>query len=247
MVIDTPTIRTGAASRRNVAHTVEELNRKAVREGAAAPADGARVPAGVDRRRRAAPGGAVRGPRHRRQGRRHQAHHRLPEPAHLPRRGASPRPASASARSGTSSATSRICRPPARSCCSTAAGTTAPGVEHVMGYCTTDQYEEFLRFCPLFEQALINDGIMLVEVLAVGQRRGAGAPLRETPVRSAQALEVQPHRPAGARPLGRLRRSQGPDVHLHRRRAQPLVCGRGRRQAHRAPEPHQPPAVGHPL
>jgi polyphosphate kinase len=37
------------------------------------------------------------------------------------------------------------------------------GVEHVMGYCTQEQYEEFLRFCPLFEQALQNDGIMLVK------------------------------------------------------------------------------------
>ncbi len=37
------------------------------------------------------------------------------------------------------------------------------GVEHVMGFCTQDQYEEFLRFCPLFEQALQNDGIMLVK------------------------------------------------------------------------------------
>ena len=37
------------------------------------------------------------------------------------------------------------------------------GVEHVMGYCTEDEYEEFLRFCPLFEQALQNDGIMLVK------------------------------------------------------------------------------------
>ncbi|HWJ49656.1 MAG TPA: polyphosphate kinase 2 [Solirubrobacteraceae bacterium] len=37
------------------------------------------------------------------------------------------------------------------------------GVEHVMGYCTEDQYEEFLRFCPLFEQALQNDGITLVK------------------------------------------------------------------------------------
>jgi polyphosphate kinase len=37
------------------------------------------------------------------------------------------------------------------------------GVEHVMGYCTQQQYEEFLRFCPLFEQALQNDGIMLVK------------------------------------------------------------------------------------
>jgi polyphosphate kinase 2 len=37
------------------------------------------------------------------------------------------------------------------------------GVEHVMGFCTEEQYEEFLRFCPEFEQALINDGILLVK------------------------------------------------------------------------------------
>ena len=37
------------------------------------------------------------------------------------------------------------------------------GVEHVMGFCTEAQYEEFLRFCPEFEQALINDGIILVK------------------------------------------------------------------------------------
>jgi polyphosphate kinase 2 len=37
------------------------------------------------------------------------------------------------------------------------------GVEHVMGFCSEDEYEEFLRFCPSFEQALQNDGIMLVK------------------------------------------------------------------------------------
>jgi polyphosphate kinase len=37
------------------------------------------------------------------------------------------------------------------------------GVEHVMGYCTEDQYEEFLSFCPYFEQTIQNDGIMLVK------------------------------------------------------------------------------------
>ncbi len=37
------------------------------------------------------------------------------------------------------------------------------GVERVMGYCTPAQYEEFLRFCPLFEHALQNDGILLVK------------------------------------------------------------------------------------
>jgi polyphosphate kinase len=37
------------------------------------------------------------------------------------------------------------------------------GVERVMGFCTDAEYEEFLRFCPLFEQALQNDGIVLVK------------------------------------------------------------------------------------
>jgi polyphosphate kinase 2 len=45
------------------------------------------------------------------------------------------------------------------------------GVEHVMGYCTPAEYEEFLRFCPQFEQALQNDGIMLVKYwLSVSDR-----------------------------------------------------------------------------
>jgi polyphosphate kinase 2 len=37
------------------------------------------------------------------------------------------------------------------------------GVERVLGYCTDAQYEEFLRFCPMFEEALQNDGMMLVK------------------------------------------------------------------------------------
>jgi polyphosphate kinase len=37
------------------------------------------------------------------------------------------------------------------------------GVEHVMGYCTQAEYEEFLRFCPQFEQTLQSDGIVLVK------------------------------------------------------------------------------------
>jgi polyphosphate kinase len=37
------------------------------------------------------------------------------------------------------------------------------GVEHVMGYCTQAEYEEFLRFCPQFEQTLQNDGMRLVK------------------------------------------------------------------------------------
>jgi len=37
------------------------------------------------------------------------------------------------------------------------------GVEQVMGYCTNDEYEEFLRSCPEFERMLIRSGIILVK------------------------------------------------------------------------------------
>jgi polyphosphate kinase 2 len=37
------------------------------------------------------------------------------------------------------------------------------GVEHVMGFCTDDEYEEFLRACPEFERMLIRSGIVLVK------------------------------------------------------------------------------------
>jgi polyphosphate kinase 2 len=35
------------------------------------------------------------------------------------------------------------------------------GVEHVMGYCTKDEYTRFLHQCPIFERLLIEDGILL--------------------------------------------------------------------------------------
>jgi polyphosphate kinase len=37
------------------------------------------------------------------------------------------------------------------------------GVEHVMGFCTDEEYEEFLRSCPEFERILIRSGIILVK------------------------------------------------------------------------------------
>ena len=37
------------------------------------------------------------------------------------------------------------------------------GVEKVMGFCTKDEYEEFLRSCPEFERMLIRSGIILVK------------------------------------------------------------------------------------
>jgi len=37
------------------------------------------------------------------------------------------------------------------------------GVEHVMGYCSEPQYQEFLRSCPEFERMLINNDTILIK------------------------------------------------------------------------------------
>ena len=37
------------------------------------------------------------------------------------------------------------------------------GVEHVMGFCTDEEYQEFLRTCPLFEEMLVGSGIYLIK------------------------------------------------------------------------------------
>jgi polyphosphate kinase len=37
------------------------------------------------------------------------------------------------------------------------------GVEHVMGFCTDDEYKEFLRATPLFEEMLVRSGIILIK------------------------------------------------------------------------------------
>jgi len=37
------------------------------------------------------------------------------------------------------------------------------GVEHVMGFCSDDEYNEFLQTCPSFEEMLIGSGITLIK------------------------------------------------------------------------------------
>jgi polyphosphate kinase 2 len=37
------------------------------------------------------------------------------------------------------------------------------GVEHVMGFCTPNEYDEFLRTCPQLERALVHSGMVLVK------------------------------------------------------------------------------------
>ncbi|MEU7383179.1 MULTISPECIES: polyphosphate kinase 2 [unclassified Streptomyces] len=35
------------------------------------------------------------------------------------------------------------------------------GVEHVMGFCTKEEHQRFLRQCPIFERMLVEDGVLL--------------------------------------------------------------------------------------
>src|SRR5437667_12420211 len=37
------------------------------------------------------------------------------------------------------------------------------GVERVMGFCTDEEYEEFMRTCPQFERMLVRSGIILIK------------------------------------------------------------------------------------
>jgi len=37
------------------------------------------------------------------------------------------------------------------------------GVERVMGFCTDDEYQEFLRSCPEFERMLVRSGVMVIK------------------------------------------------------------------------------------
>ncbi|HEY7376946.1 MAG TPA: polyphosphate kinase 2 [Polyangia bacterium] len=44
------------------------------------------------------------------------------------------------------------------------------GVEHVMGFCSKTQYENFLQVCPAVEQVIVANGIQLIKLwLEVGQ------------------------------------------------------------------------------
>ena len=45
------------------------------------------------------------------------------------------------------------------------------GVEHVMGFCTDEQYREFLKICPVLEKYIVDAGIILIKYwLEVGKK-----------------------------------------------------------------------------
>ena len=54
------------------------------------------------------------------------------------------------------------------------------GVEHVLGYCTPEQYELFMRQVPVFERMLVDDGIILLKYwfsVSTRSRRSDSSPV----------------------------------------------------------------------
>jgi polyphosphate kinase len=73
------------------------------------------------------------------------------------------------------------------------------GVEHVMGFCTKEQYTKFLKQCPSFELALVDDGVILLkywmEVSEKEQHRRFEARIRDTSKRwKLSPMDLESHR-----------------------------------------------------
>ena len=108
------------------------------------------------------------------------------------------------------------------------------GVEHVMGFCTQDEYEEFLRSCPEFERMLIRSGLVLVKywfsVSDAEQERRFQSRIKDPEKR----WKLSPMDLESRAPLGRLLAGEGHDVPVHRHEVGAVVGRRRERQATRA-------------
>ena len=73
------------------------------------------------------------------------------------------------------------------------------GVEHVMGFCNKQDYLKFLKGCPAFENALVNDGIILLkywlEVNEKEQHKRFVARIKDTSKRwKLSPMDLESHR-----------------------------------------------------
>ncbi len=102
------------------------------------------------------------------------------------------------------------------------------GVERVMGFCTDEEFREFMRSCPEFERMLVRSGIILIKYWF-----------------SVSAEE--PHGPGVTQALARVLQGQGRDVCLYRYQAGALVRGQCGHQEARPAQQYPPPAEHGPL
>ncbi len=71
-----------------------------------------------------------------------------------------------------------------------------------MGFCTDDEYEEFLRACPEFERMLVRSGIILIKYWFSVSDEEQERRFQERINDPTQALEAQPDGPRVARRAG---------------------------------------------
>ena len=112
------------------------------------------------------------------------------------------------------------------------------GVEHVMGFCTDTEYQEFLRSCPEFEQMLIRSGIILIKYWfsvsdAEQERRFQGR--MDDPTRS---WKLSPMDIESRAKWVEYSHGQRRHVRPHRYQAVAVARGEGRQQEARPAELH---------
>ena len=89
------------------------------------------------------------------------------------------------------------------------------GVEPVMGFCTPEQHEQFLKETPRFEKMIVREGIHFFKFwLDIGRETQLEAVPRPPP-QPAEELEVLADRRRRHEQMGRLHRKARPDVRAH--------------------------------
>ena len=86
------------------------------------------------------------------------------------------------------------------------------GVERVMGFCSGNEYREFMHQAPEFERHLVRSGIYAPVFGSPVSQKEAAPPLQERQVHPAQAVEAQPGGFGLAGQVGRLHPRQRSDV-----------------------------------
>ena len=121
------------------------------------------------------------------------------------------------------------------------------GVERVMGFCTDEDVEEFLRTVPEFERMLVRSGIVLIKYwfsITDDEQHFRFMMRVHDPLKQ---WKLSPMDLEFAAALGGLHQGQGGDAGTHGHPGSALVDCRGRRQEAGAAQLHPAPALLDPL
>ena len=100
------------------------------------------------------------------------------------------------------------------------------GVERVMGFCTDEEYLEFLHSCPYFERMLTRSGVILIKYWFSVSDDEQERRFQERAEGPDETLEIEPDGSGIAQPVGGVFASEGRNVRAYRPEAGSLVCGR---------------------